>query len=93
MAGTDQQTGGKDQERESPGSSNEQDQVIIQGECHSTVDGQLYAVRLVFPGTAAHNLASLENVLSGVLELSGLECRVSLGPTSRGAAWDADHRV
>ena len=92
MAGSDSQAS-EDQEREPDSYENEPGAVDIQGECHCTSTQQLYAVRIVFPAAAANNIAALEDVLHGISSLSGLECSVSLGPTSRGAAWDGHHRV
>ena len=89
MAGTDSQTSGH-QKRESTGPENEHSGVILQGECHDTSNGLLYAVRLVFPAAAADDLASLEDVLRGVSQLLGHECSISLRKTSGSANWPGD---
>ena len=87
MDSTNQETGG-DQERESDGSANEHRSRTIQGECHDSESGELYALSVVLTATDSDDLATLPDRLSGVFESAGLECSVSLRSTSRAGDWD-----
>lgn len=92
MAGSDSQED-QGQERKPNSFANEEGKVIIQGECHNPINGLVYAVSFVFSPSETNDLSSFPDMLSGVSELSGLECSVSLRSTSSNAAWDGDHRI
>lgn len=92
MAGSNLEAGGGT-EREPDGPQDPNRGKQIQGECHDAVTGELYAVGIVLTSAGPDNLATFSDGLSGLLESAGLECRVSLRPLGRGAAWDGVNRV
>lgn len=84
---------GGGQEREPNGPQDPNRGRIIQGECHDSVTGELYAVGIVLTSAGPDNLATFEDGISGVFESAGLECRVSLRQGSSLGAWDGHSRV